>query len=204
MITLWPNKKTYWSQLSNTYYKLENDEKALSVIALAYRKGMLDKQEDLLYLANLYAVKDVPYKAADVLQKGLDAEIIKNEERFWTSTGDNWYAAEEYEKALVAFENAGKVADEGKIDLRRGYILIDQERWDEATEALSAAIEKGGLGERQTGEAYLMLGMSEFSRGNYDRASTAWGRAGRYDDAREQAQQWMNHMREERARQSGP
>jgi tetratricopeptide (TPR) repeat protein len=202
MITRWPNKKTYWTQLSNTYYKLENDDKALSVIALAYRKDLLDKQEDLLYLSNLYAMKDVPYKAAQVMQKGLEDGVIKNEEKYWTSTGDNWYAAEEYDEALAAFENAGKVADVGKIDLRRAYILIDMERWEEATEALRAAIDKGGLPDRQTGEAYLMLGMAEFSQGNYDQASTAWGRAGRYDSAKGQAQQWMTHMREERARRT--
>jgi len=202
MISEWPNKKTYWSQLSNTYYKLERNEKALSVIALAYRKGLLDKQEDLLYLANLYSFQDVPYKAAQVLQKGLDDGIIENEERFWTTTGDNWYAAEEYDEALAAFENAGKVADEGKIDLRRAYILIDQERWSDASEALRAALEKGGIGERQTGDAYLMLGMSQFNLGNYDQASTAWGRAGRYEGAKEQARQWMTHMQEERARRS--
>ena len=166
MITRWPNKKTYWTQLSNTYYKLENDTKAL------------------LYLSNLYAMKDVPYKAAQVMQKGLEAGVIKNEEKYWTSTGDSWYAAEEYEEALAAFENAGKVADVGKIDLRRAYILIDMERWEEATAALRAAIDKGGLPDRQTGEAYLMLGMAEFNLGNYDGASAAWGRASRFERAK--------------------
>lgn len=202
MITLWPEKKTYWTQLSNTYYKLEQEDKALATSALAYRKGLLDKQEDLIYLANLYSMKDVPYKAAQVLQKGLDDGIIANEEKHWTMTGDSWYAAEEYDEALAAFERSGEVADEGKIDLRRAYILIDMERWDEATEALRAAIDKGGLKDRQTGEAYLMLGMSEFNRGNYDQASTAWGRASRFDGARAQAQQWMTHMKEERARRA--
>ena len=158
----------------------------------------------MLYLSNLYSMKDVPYKAAQIMQEGLDSGLIKNEEKFWTATGDNWYAAEEYDEALAAFENAGKVADAGKIDLRRGYILIDMERWDDAADALSAAIDKGGLPEKQVGEAYLMLGMAEFNRGNYDRASTAWGRASRYDDAKNQAQQWMTHMRDERARKAGP
>ncbi len=200
MVTKWPDKKTYWTQLSNTYYKLENDEKALSVMALAYRKNLLDKQENLLYLANLYAMKDVPYKAAKVLQKGLEDGIIAPEERYWTMTGDNWYAAEEYEEALMAFEEAGKVADVGKIDLRRGFILVDQERWPEAVDALTSALEKGGLSERQTGEAYLLLGMAEFSQGNYDRAGTAFTRASRYPDARNQAQQWQAVMRDEQAR----
>ncbi len=200
MVSRWPDKKAYWTQLSNTYYKLENEAKALSVMALANRKGLLDKEGDLLYLANMYAFQDVPYKAAQVMQKGLDDGIIGNEERYWTATGDNWYAAEEYEEALAAFEKAGQVADAGKIDLRRGYILVDMERWDEAVEALGAAIEKGGLSDRQTGEAWVMLGMSEFSRGNWSQASTAWNRASRFPEVRNQAQQWLAHMREEEAR----
>lgn len=200
MITKWPDKKTYWVQLSNTYYKLENDEKALSIMALAYRKGLLDTKENLLYLANMYSMRDVPYKAAKVLQKGLEDGVISPEERYWTMTGDNWYAAEEYEESLAAFQEAGKLADVGKIDLRRGYILVDMERWPEAIEALTAALEKGGINERQTGEAYLLLGMAEYNLGNYDRAGTAFTRASRYPQARSQAQQWQAVMRDEQAR----
>ncbi len=202
MITRWPDKKTYWTQLSNTYYKLEDDEKALSVMALAYRKGLLDKSQDLLYLANLYGMKDVPYKAAQVLQAGLESGVVTAEERYWTSVGDNWYAAEEYEEALQAFEKAGEISDVGKIDLRRGYILVDQERWAEAADALRAALEKGGVTERQAGEAYLMLGMSEFNQENYDAATAAWKQAGRYETARSQSRQWITHMADERERKA--
>jgi tetratricopeptide (TPR) repeat protein len=204
MVTLWPNKKNYWSQLSNTYYKLENDQKALSTIALAYRKGLLDKEQDLVYLSNLYSLQDVPFKSAAVMQEGLESGVIPAEERYWTATGDNWYAAEEYENALVAYEKAGQISDVGKIDLRRAYILIDQERWNEATVALRAALDKGGVSDRQTGEAYLMLGMSEFNQENYDAATAAWAQAARYKETRGQSQQWMTLMQEERSRKAGP
>ena len=113
---------------------------------------------------------------------------------------DAWYVAEEMKNALAAYEQAGKVSDEGSIDLRRAYILVDMERWEESTEALTAALEKRGFSDRKTGEAYLLLGMSEFNLGHYSKASTAWGRAGKYPKIKEAAQQWMNHMREERAR----
>ncbi len=36
---------------------------------------------------------------------------------------DAWYAADEMEKALYGFEQAGKASTDGDIDLRRGYIL---------------------------------------------------------------------------------
>jgi len=202
MIQTWPDKKIYWVQLSQIYYKLKKDDEALAVIALAYRRSMLDKQTDIMYLSNLYSNRDVPVKAAGVLQKGIEDGIVEASKKYWAMTADAWYAAEEMENALAAYEMAGKASSDGEIDLRRAYILVDMERWDEAIEALDEALEKGGFNERKTGEAYVLLGMSHFSLENYDKASTAWGRASRYPKSKSPAQQWMNHMREERARKA--
>ena len=167
IIQHWPDKKMYWTQLSQIYFKLKQDEKALSVIALAYRKNLLDKQGDITYLSNLYANSDVPYKAAKVLQKGIDDGIVESTEKYWTAVADSWYAAEELENALAAYEKAGEAAADGDIDLRRGYILVDLERWPDAKEALNDALQKGGINERKTGEAYLLRGMAEFQSGQF-------------------------------------
>jgi tetratricopeptide (TPR) repeat protein len=202
MIQSWPGKKDYWVQLSQIYYKLKKNDEALSIMALAYRRNMLENQLDIIYLSNLYANNDVPFKAAGVLQKGIEDGFVESNKKHWTAVADGWYAAEEMEKALFAYEKAGQASDDGEIDLRRAYILVDMERWSEASEAVAAALEKGGFNERKTGDAYVIQGMSEFNLGNYDKASTAWGRASKYPRAKNSAQQWMNHMREERARKS--
>jgi len=104
------------------------------------------------------------------------------------------------EKALTAYEKAGAAAANGEIDLRRAYILVDLERWPSAKEALDAAFAKGGLDERQMGEAYLLRGMTEFNLGNYEQANGDWDRASRYPRSRDAAQQWINHLQEERKR----
>lgn len=202
LVEHWPDKKSYWIQLSQIYYKLKMEQEALSVLALAYRRNMLDKQTDVMYLSSLYSNSDVPYKAASVLQKGLEDGIVENTKRHWAIVADAWYTAEELENALAAYEKAGKASTDGEIDLRRAYILVDMERWTEASVAISAALEKGGFNERKTGDAYVLQGMSEFNLGNYSKASTAWGRASKYPAAKKPAQQWINHMREERARKS--
>ncbi len=202
MINYWPDKKIYWLQLSNVHFQLENDDEALAVAVLAYRKDLLDKQTDFLYLSNMYSLRDVPYKAAAVLLDGIDRGVVEPTEKHLRMIADAWYSAEEMENSLVAYEKAGAAALDGEIDLRRGYILIDMERWEEAKDALVKAIEKGGFSERKMGEAHLMVGMSEFNLGNYDDASAAWGRAMRFDKAKTAAQQWMNHLREERARKA--
>ncbi|NIP18080.1 MAG: tetratricopeptide repeat protein, partial [Xanthomonadales bacterium] len=187
MVTHWPDDKTYWLQLSNTYYKLERYDQALSSMALAYRKGLLDEQSDFLYLSNLYSLQDVPFKAADVMQKGVERGLVEPSEKHWTIIANAWYAAEELENALAGYERAGRAALDGEIDLRRGYILIDLERWEEARAALSQAIEKGGINDRKLGEAHLMVGMAEFNLGNFDDASAAWGRASRFEQSKRSA-----------------
>jgi len=202
MIQHWPDKKVYWIQLSQVYYKLKMETEALSVLALAYRRDMLDKQTDIMYLSSLYSNADIPFKAANVLQKGIEDGVVEVSKRHWAIVADGWFAAEEMENALAAYEQAGKAADDGELDLRRAYILVDMERWSEASVAIKAALDKGGFNERKTGEAYVLQGMSEFNLGNYTKASTAWGRASKYPKTRKSAQQWMNHMREERARKS--
>ncbi len=202
MITHWPDKKMYWTQLAQTYYNLKDDDKALAVAALAYRKGLMNTQADILYLSGLYSNSNVPYKAAEVLQKGIQDGIVEGSERHWTAIADIWYSAEEMEKALFAYEKAGAIAAKGEIDLRRAYILVDMERWSPAKEALDNAISKGGLDDRKTGEAYLLRGMAEFNLGNFDRASGDWGRASRFPQTKSAAQQWMNHLQEERKRRA--
>ena len=202
LIQKWPDKKTYWVQLSQIYYKLKQSDEALSILALAYRRDMLNKQTDLMYLSSLYSNADVPFKAAEVLQKGIEDEVVEVSKRNWTIIADAWYASEEMEKSLFAYEKAGRASEDGEIDLRRAYILVDMERWDEAALAVNSALDKGGFSDRKTGDAYVIQGMSEFNLGNYNKASTAWGRASKYPKAKKSAQQWMNHMREERARKS--
>jgi tetratricopeptide (TPR) repeat protein len=202
IISKWPDKKTYWLQLSQIYYKLKQDAKALAVLALAYRKNLLDKQGDITYLASLYSHLDVPYKAAEILERGINDGIVEGNKNHWTIVADSWYGAEELEKALAAYAEAGRAANDGNIDLRRGFILIDLERWPAALEALNQALQKGGLNDHRTGDAYLLRGMAQFNLGNFDSASADWGRAGRYEKTRDAARQWMNHMREERLRRA--
>ncbi|HET6593778.1 MAG TPA: tetratricopeptide repeat protein [Xanthomonadales bacterium] len=202
LITNWPDKKVYWIQLSQIHHRLKQDERALAVLALAYRKGLLDKQTDITYLSSLYSNANVHYKAAEVLEKGIRDGIVQPGKLHWTMVADAWYAAEELEKSLRAYDEAGKLADEGLTDLRRGYILVDLERWAAALEALDRALEKGGLDERQAGEAYLLRGMARFNLGDYDAATRDWTQAGRHEKTRAAARQWLNHLEEERRRRA--
>ena len=201
LVSRWPEKKTYWTQLSQIYYRLEQRDRALATMALAYRKGLLDKQSDITYLSSLYSDSGVPYKAAEVLEKGIRDGIVEPTKAHWTMVAETWYSAEEMEKALAAFGEAGAVDPDGDIDLRRGFILVDLENWSGALEALDDALEKGGLGERRTGEAYLLRGMAHFNLKEYSKARDAFKAAARDERSAKYAAQWIKYMDSELERQ---
>ncbi len=194
MIANWPARKEYWLQLSQICYRLNQEEKSLAVAALAYREGLFNSPSDILYLSSLYSNSELPYKAAEVLEKGIRDGIVESSREHWTLVAESWYAADELEKSLAAYETAGKAAGDGEVDLRRGFILADLERWQAAVEALDLALEKGGLDDHRTGEAYLLRGMAHFNLGNLDSAGADWDRAGRHENTREAAAQWMNYL----------
>lgn len=202
MIAWWPSTKAYWTQLAQIYFRLEQHDRALAIQSLAWRNGLLDQQGDLLFLSSLYSHSGVPYKAAEVLQMGIESGVVKSSKHHWTVVAEYWYAAEEMERSLWAYELAGRAAVDGVIDLRRGYILVDLERWPDALESLNRALQKGGLNQRDTAEAYLLRGVTQFELGHFDNASSDWSKASRFETTREAARQWMNHLQEERRRRA--
>ncbi len=201
LIRYWPDKNQYWTQLASIYLELKNEARATSVMALAHRRGILEREAEWLQLFQLYAFSEVPQKAAEILAEGIDRGIIEPTQRRWEDLANSWYSAKQLDNALEAFARASALSTDGKIDLQRGHILIEQERWGEACEALNAAVSKGGLEGSRTGNAYILIGMCEFEQGNRQAARAAFQQAGNYDQQRAAAGQWIRHMDEEAKRE---
>lgn len=202
LIRMSPEKKNYWVQLSSILTELEEERDARAVLALAHRKGLLDRQTEYLQLASLQQAHDAPRKAAEIMEDGLDKGVIEGTRQNWEMTAGAWYEARELEKALNAYEQAGALADDGKLDLQRAFILVDMERWDEASDALERALALGGLSETEIGNAWLLRGISAFNRGLYDEALEHFNEASNYGRVERAAGEWINQVREERSRQA--
>jgi len=197
MVRRFPDREKYWKQLSTIYLELKQDGKALSALELAYAQGYLRTENELVQLANLYMYQGIPYEAAQVLQHGLDKGIIKPDKKHWEALGNAYMEARENEKAIPALQKAAEASDDGDIDLRVAYLFLEKEQWDKAADSLAHAIRKGGLDD--PGMAYLLLGMASYERKNYDDALQQFNKARNYDKRKDQAVQWINHIRNELA-----
>ena len=200
MIAKWPGEKNFWVQLSQILYRLKHAERALAVLALAQLNGLLDTQADIQYLSSLYQEAEDPYRAAEVLENGVRTGIVEASPYYWTRIAETWLDASETERALAAYREAATLSSDGAADLRRGFILVDQERWTEALNALDLALDKGGLDARGTGDGYLLRGIARFELGDFDAAEADWATAERYDGVNQDARQWIDHLRTVRRR----
>lgn len=194
LIEMNPDKKEYWMQLSSVYFTLKEDKNALAALVLAEEKGLLDKESDYMQLFKMYSYNEVPYSAAKILEKGLKSKVVESNFDHWKQLGQVWYNARELDKALDAYGKASEFAKDGEIDFTRAYLYLDLENWKEAVSSIQSALQKGGLDEVKTGNAWFLLGISYASMNNYSQAREAFNKATNYKKTRNNAEQWLNHL----------
>lgn len=192
-------KKDYWVQLSHMYGEQKRVKEQLAAMETAHVQDMLDKGSELLTMAYLYLNAEVPYKAAKVMDKGLDSGAIEGKSKDWELTGNAWWQAQEIEKAIPAMEAAAAKAETGELYARVGNIYLDDEQYQKAITALTKGLRRGGV--RRPDTANLVLGMAYFNLEQYDKAREAFQRAGKDERSAEYAQQWISYMESEIQRQ---
>jgi tetratricopeptide (TPR) repeat protein len=199
LLTRFP-KKSYWVQLSLIYGASDDYHESLAVQQLAYAQGLLDEDAELQRLARSYLYHEMPFQAAQVLQRGLAEGKIEESPEVLELLGNSWIAAREYERALAPLERAAALSETGKLYVRLGQVLIQRESWGAAVEQLEKALDKGGL--EDEGSAKLLLAVALYSDGRTSEARTWFARAAEHDSTREQGRAWIAHIDRELANRS--
>lgn len=194
LISLVPAKEDYWKQLSSIFFEIKQDKESLAVLALAERQGYIDQENEFRNLANVYMLLDIPYKAGEVLQAGLDRKVLKADEKTLTQLGDAWTMAREYDKAEPVLKQAAAASDKGEIYFRLGQIYVEDEKWKQALDVLDKAMAKTL---KNPGDAAFLAGVAAFNLGDSKRALNYLQRALSDDGSRKNATQWIAHIREQ-------
>ena len=185
MLTRAPYKNDYWRLVANHHLQMENAEKALAAITIAYNEGLLEGAEDLKRMIALYGMIEVPEKAARLLKQHLDTGEIESDADMLKRLGDLWLLSRERAKAKVVLEQAAEVAPDGNTYEMLGNIFFEDESWKSAHDSFIKAIEYGGLDEPE--RIYLLAGISAQRGGMKELARAAFKEARKSDDLRRQA-----------------
>ena len=129
MVYRFPDKKTYYRQLAALYAELKREEDSFAIQQIMYSKDMLEKHSELLRLAQLYLYYEIPYKAAIILEKELQAERIEDEEKNWEQLANAWLSAREWKKAIPPLTKAAEMSEDGRLFLRLGQTYMQEEDW---------------------------------------------------------------------------
>lgn len=190
LVQLYP-KTNYLKQLAGMYGELGKDSRRLAVFDSIYMNGELTKSGDILNLAYMYLGQDVPYKAAKIIEKGLNDKIIERTKKNVETLGNAWAQANQHDKAIPVLEEAAKLSEEGKLFARLAGVYFDAGDYQKAANASKNAAEKGSL--KNPGNNYLLMGMSYSNIKKHSDALQAFRLAKKTKSILKDARAWEKH-----------
>lgn len=174
-LNLYPGRKQYWTQLSSVYAAMEDFQNALVILEFANHVGLLTEGTDLRRLADMYMLREMPIRAAELLQDSMDKNLIEGDQRNYEALANALVAAREFERSLPVLDKAGSLADDGTLYSRKGEVALQLEEWDEAIDAFKKALDKGGV--RDVPNTQMLMGIAYYEMQDYSNAKTWLNRA---------------------------
>ena len=197
LVIRWP-KKEYWTQLSGVYFELKDEPRQLAAYEAAYDQNLLTSGAELLQMAQLFMQADVPYKGARVLEKGFEAKQIERTERNLRLLSQAWQLAQEDRKAIPPLKEAASISGDGELYARLAQSYLNLSEYKSCIDASNQGINKGGL--KNTGNAYLILGMCQFELDSLSAAKGSFRKALNYKQAAKNASSWIAYVESEEQR----
>lgn len=193
LISYYPNAgKGYWLQLSAVYGANGDNERALGVLELAHRKGILTEDRDLRRLLELMLFQGIPSRAAQILEKEIADKRVAEDTQAYELLSNSFLLAKELPKAEEPLARAAELAPKGELYVRLAQVHLMQEEWQAAADALRKAFEKGGLDDPAS--VQLLLGFSLYNERKLSEARTWFSRAQQSAAARAQAETWLERI----------
>ncbi len=198
MVQLWP-KREHLITLAGIYGQEGQEDMQLALFEAAYEAGWLTRGTEIVNLTNMLMQANVPFKAARVLQRGLDDGVVESTQSNWRLLSQAWQMAQDHEAALPALRRAAELSSDGNLDIELARSYQNLAEWENCVAATREGLRKGDL--RRTDQANIMLGVCLAEQKRWGDAETALQAAARDDRSRTAANQWLQFIRGERERE---
>lgn len=198
MVRLYP-KVNYWRQLSGMYGQVGREEDQLYAMDAVYVMGGLKKERELLNLAYMYLGQEVPYKAAKIMQKGMDKKVIERTSKNLEVLAQALQMSREIKKAIPVLEAAASSSGKGELYARLSNIYLDSDNPDKAIEVGNKALEKGKV--KRMDQLYITMGMANANKKRYTTAIKYFEKAAKDKRAVKFAKGWIKFCQAERERE---
>ena len=186
---------SYWRQLGGMYSELNREMDQLVATEVTYLAGEMDQERALLSLAYMYLGAGAPYRAAQIIEKGMrEGKIERNGENLEV-LGLAWQQGQDAKKALPILEEAAKASGKGAIYSRLAGVYLDLDQNDKAVAAARNAVNRGGV--KRVDMTYMNMGNALINLHCYEEAIDAFRQAAKDDRSAKYARQWIEFAERE-------
>ena len=185
-------KIKYWKQLTAMYGALEQSQKELMALEVTYLQNGLTKEKQHIALAYQYLAIDIPYRAAQVLEKAMGDEIVERTEKNLALLGSSYQRAQEYRKASPVLEEAANKSSDGNAWSRLAGVYLNLNENEKALLAARNAIKKGKL--KREDLAWMSRGTAEQALHCYKDAEKSFGKATKFKKTEKGARSWKRYV----------
>jgi tetratricopeptide (TPR) repeat protein len=170
-----PTDKQLWQAIAGDYFQADNQRRAFEVQKTMYLGGILTEETEIMQVVNFYNSFDVPYAAARILEKEMNAGRVSRSFERLELLAQLYQVAREHERAIPVLTEAARMNNSADLYLRLGRSYLDQKEWEKAEEALTSALNAGGL--RDRGLAWTQIGQTRYERDDRAGAREAFAKA---------------------------
>ncbi len=184
----WP-KKRYWFSLAGAFTELGEDENLINAYAAANDQRMLEKESELVTMAQLFMQREVPFKAATLLDAEMKSGRVSKNAKNYRLLSQAWMLSMEDKRAIPALQEAARLTSDGELDIRLGNTYLNVGQYEDCSKSVRTGIRKGGL--KSPDNAQISLGMCLYNLREYRNSIKAFEKAAKTPRSRRVSSQWI-------------
>lgn len=193
-------KKQYYAALPQLYGITERELEQTLALDAAYTAGALSRESELLNLAKIYLMEDVPYSAAKLLSESMNKSEIESNEANLSLLAIAWRSAKEFEKSANTLEQFAAESDHGGHYADLVSVYLDLDRPEAAIAAGKKALKKGNFKGQLAGELHINMGAAYIDLRDYEQAVASFEKASEYEKYHSFVQGWLSYAKNENLR----
>lgn len=186
-----PDKTEFWRQLAQVHMERDREPQALAVMRVAHAKGLLERGDDLVRMAQLMRLQNAPWLAANVMEDGLQRKVIEPTSRNWLLLGNSWMAAREYERAYPPLTRAAEMTKKPRDWLRLARLYAQNAGWDGCLKSADAGLLASP---DDSGPFQLLRGICFYEEGDFEDALEAFAKARKSRTSAAEAKGWIQFI----------
>ncbi len=190
-VSIWPDDKKIWRSIASLKQQGNKSREAFEVNKIMYLNGMLDKENELLSLAQYYSYYEVPYRGASILEREMNGNRVQKTKKNLELLANMWRQAREYDRAIPILTQAANISADGSLYEKLGEAYYSEEQYDKAETAFRSALNKGV---KKPGNIYVLIANSLYERDRPREAIAEFRKATQYPYSKRTADGWVTFI----------